>query len=247
MPRYRLTLEYDGRDFVGWQRQASGPSVQQVLEDAVRAFCGEATTVHAAGRTDAGVHALAQVAHLDLGRDFPPERVMGALNAHLRPHPVAVLEVRRVTTDFHARFSAGERRYLYRILNRRAPPALDRGRVWHLVRPLETERMQEAAGLLVGRHDFSSFRDAQCQARSPLKTLRRLHVRRRGEIVEIHAAARSFLHHQVRIMVGTLVQVGTGRRPVAWVAEVLAARDRTRAGPTAPAEGLYFAGADYDP
>ncbi len=246
MPRYRLTLEYDGRGFVGWQRQARGLSVQQALEEAVAAFCGERTTVFAAGRTDAGVHALAQVAHVDLARDFPPERVMGALNAHLRPHPVVVLEARRVTTDFHARFSATERRYLYRILNRRAPPALDRGRVWHVGRPLDAERMQEAATLLVGRHDFTSFRDSQCQARSPLKTLRRLYVRRHGEIVEIHAAARSFLHHQVRNMVGTLALVGSGRKPIAWVAEVLAARDRRCAGPTAPAEGLYFAGVDYD-
>ena len=246
MPRYRLTLEYDGRGFVGWQRQASGLSVQQALEEAVAAFCGERVTAVAAGRTDAGVHALAQVAHVDLARDFPPERVMGALNAHLRPHPVAVLEVRRAGPGFHARFSATERRYLYRILNRRAPPALERGRVWHVIRPLDAERMQEAASLLVGRHDFTSFRDSQCQAASPLKTLRRLHVRRCGEIVEIHAAARSFLHHQVRNMVGTLVLVGGGRRPIAWVAEVLAARDRSRAGPTAPAEGLYFAGVGYD-
>ncbi len=245
MPRYRLTLEYDGRAFVGWQRQATGPSVQEVLEEAIAAFCGERTTVCAAGRTDAGVHALAQVAHVDLARTFPPERVAGALNAHLRPHPVAVLEARRVSEDFHARFSATERRYLYRILNRRAPPALERGRVWHVARPLDAERMQEAAGLLVGRHDFSSFRDSQCQARSPLKTLRHLHVRRSGEIVEIRAAARSFLHHQVRNMVGTLVLVGGGKRPVGWVAEVLAARDRRRAGPTAPAEGLYFAGVEY--
>ncbi len=246
MPRYRLTLEYDGRGFVGWQRQASGLSVQQALEEAVAAFCGERVTAVAAGRTDAGVHALAQVAHVDLARDFPPERVMGALNAHLRPHPVAVLEVRRAGPGFHARFSATERRYLYRILNRRAPPALERGRVWHVIRPLDAERMQEAASLLVGRHDFTSFRDSQCQAASPLKTLRRLHVRRCGEIVEIHAAARSFLHHQVRNMVGTLVLVGGGRRPIAWVTEVLAARDRSRAGPTAPAEGLYFAGVGYD-
>jgi len=246
VPRYRLTLEYDGRGFVGWQRQASGLSVQQALEEAVAAFCGERVTAVAAGRTDAGVHALAQVAHVDLARDFPPERVMGALNAHLRPHPVAVLEARRAGPGFHARFSATERRYLYRILNRRAPPALERGRVWHVIRPLDAERMQEAASLLVGRHDFTSFRDSQCQAASPLKTLRRLHVRRCGEIVEIHAAARSFLHHQVRNMVGTLVLVGGGRRPIAWVAEVLAARDRSRAGPTAPAEGLYFAGVGYD-
>ncbi len=245
MPRYLLVLEYDGAPFVGWQRQQRGLSVQEALERAVFAFCGERATATAAGRTDAGVHALAQVVHLDLAREFPPERVMGALNAHLAPHPVAVLEARRVEEDFHARFSALERRYLYRILNRRAPPALLRGRVWHVIGRLDVEHMQEAASRLLGRHDFSSFRAAECQARSPLRTLDRLWVERRGEIVEVHAAARSFLHRQVRNMVGSLVLVGLGRRPVAWIEEVLAARDRRRAGPTAPAAGLYFAGVRY--
>lgn len=238
MPRYRLLLEYDGGAFVGWQRQRNGRSVQQTLEDAVRAFSGEGAEVVAAGRTDAGVHAAGQVAHFDLARRFPPERVQGALNALVRPHPVAVLEVRVVGTDFHARFSAIQRRYRYRILNRRAPPALDRGRVWHLVRPLDAVHMREAARLLVGRHDFSSFRDAECQARSPVKTLDHLFVARRGDVVEVFAAARSFLHHQVRNMVGTLVMIGDGRRPIAWAREVLEARDRRRAGPTAPACGL---------
>jgi len=245
MPRYRLLLEYDGTAFVGWQRQTTGLSVQQALEDAVLAFSGERTGVVAAGRTDAGVHATGQVAHFDLARDLPPERVLGALNAHLRPHPVTVLDVRVVGEAFHARFSAIERRYVYRILNRRGPPALDRGRVWHVVRPLDEVLMQEAARLLVGRHDFTSFRDAECQAASPVKTLSRLFVHRSGEVVEIHAAARSFLHHQVRNMVGTLVMVGDGRRPVAWVGEVLEARDRRAAGPTAPSFGLYLVGVRY--
>lgn len=245
MPRYRLLLEYDGSAFVGWQRQAQALSVQEALEQAIFAFSGERPEVVAAGRTDAGVHATGQVAHFDLARPLPPERVMGALNAHLQPHPVAVLDVRIVDETFHARFSAIERRYLYRILNRRAPPVLDRGRVWHIVRPLDEVLMQEAARLLVGRHDFSSFRDAECQAASPIKTLSRLLIERRGDLIEIHAAARSFLHHQVRNMVGTLVMVGDGRRPISWVAEVLEARDRRSAGPTAPACGLYLVGVRY--
>ncbi len=245
MPRYRLLLEYDGLGFAGWQRQRNGLGVQEVLERAIAAFSGERVEVVGAGRTDAGVHATGQVAHFDLSRWLPPERVMGAINAHVRPHPVAVLEARVVADDFHARFSAVERRYVYRILNRRAPPVLERGRVWHVIAPLSVARMQAAAELLVGRHDFSSFRAAECQARSPVKTLDRLWVRRVGEIVEVHAAARSFLHHQVRNMVGTLAEVGRGRRPVDWVREVLAARDRRAAGPTAPAEGLCLVAVRY--
>lgn len=245
MPRYRLLLEYDGGAFVGWQRQAEGCSVQATLEAAIHAFSGESPTVVAAGRTDAGVHATGQVAHFDLERWFPAERVQGALNALARPHPVSVLEVRIVDASFHARFSAIERRYLYRILNRRAPPTLERGRVWHVVRPLDEVHMQEAARLLEGRHDFSSFRDAECQAASPVKTLSRLVVQRRGCMIEIRAAARSFLHHQVRNMVGTLVLIGEGRRPIAWAQEVLEARDRRAAGPTAPACGLYLEAVRY--
>ncbi len=245
MPRYRLLLEYDGLGFAGWQRQRNGLGVQEVLERAVEAFAGVRTEVVGAGRTDAGVHATGQVAHVDLPRAYPVERVMGAINAHVRPHPVAVLAVRRVPDDFHARFSAIQRRYVYRILNRRGPPVLARGRVWHVVAHLSVARMQEAAALLVGRHDFTSFRAAECQARSPVKTLDRLWVRRVGEVVEVHAAARSFLHHQVRNMVGTLVEVGRGRRPVLWVREVLEARDRRAAGPTAPAEGLYLVAVCY--
>jgi tRNA pseudouridine38-40 synthase len=245
MPRYRLTLEYDGRPFLGWQRQAHGPSVQAAVEAAVLAFAGEVVTVVGAGRTDAGVHALAQVAHLDLAREVPPERLMMALNYHLRPAPVAVLEARRVEASFHARFSATARAYLYRILNRRAPPALERGRVWHVPVPLDPERMHAAGQALIGRHDFTSFRAGECQARSPVKTLDLLWVRPTGELIEVRAAARSFLHHQVRSIVGTLKLVGEGKAPIDHARAVLAARDRTAAGPTAPAEGLFLERVGY--
>ncbi len=245
MPRYLLLVEYDGGPFRGWQRQASGPSVQERLERAISAFSGAQVAVCAAGRTDAGVHALLQPVHVDLPRAYAPETLVGAINHHLRPDPIAVLEAREVDPSFHARFSALKRRYLYRILNRRAPPALLRGRVWHVVPPLCAEHMQEAAQRLVGRHDFTSFRAAECQARSAVKTLDLLVVERRGEMVEVRAEARSFLHHQVRNMVGSLVLIGLGRRPVAWIEEVREARDRRRAGPTAPASGLFFAGARY--
>ncbi|MCL6608069.1 MAG: tRNA pseudouridine(38-40) synthase TruA [Geminicoccaceae bacterium] len=247
MRRWRLLLEYDGGPFVGWQRQASGLSVQALLEEAVARLAGETVTVVGGGRTDAGVHALGQVAHLDLEKDLLPERLMGGLNAHLRPHPVAVLEVRAAAPEFHARFAAIRKSYIYRILDRRAPPTLERGRVWHVPRRLDVERMHEAAQALVGRHDFSSFRASECQAKSPLKTLDLLHVRRAGPFVEVRAVARSFLHHQVRNMVGTLVQVGLGKRPLGWAREVLEARDRTAAGPTAPAFGLYLERIDYPP
>jgi tRNA pseudouridine38-40 synthase len=245
MPRYRLLLEYDGTPFHGWQRQANGPSVQATLEAALLACAGEAAAVTAAGRTDAGVHALAQVAHLDLARPWSPERLVGALNFHLRPAPIAVIEAREAPPDFHARFSAARRRYLYRILNRRAPPALDRHRAWHVPVPLLPERMHAAARCLVGRHDFTSFRSSECQSASPVKTLDLVHVRQAGELVEVRLAARSFLHHQVRIIVGTLELVGEGKAPVGHVGAVLAARDRTAAGQTAPAEGLYLEGVDY--
>jgi tRNA pseudouridine38-40 synthase len=245
--RWRLLLEYDGGPFVGWQRQASGLSVQALLEEAVARLTGETVTVVGGGRTDAGVHALGQVAHLDLEKDLLPERLMGGLNAHLRPHPVAVLEVRAAAPEFHARFAAIRKSYIYRILDRRAPPTLERGRVWHVPRRLDVERMHEAAQALVGRHDFTSFRASECQANSPLKTLDLLHVRRAGPFVEVRAVARSFLHHQVRNMVGTLVQVGLGKRPLGWPKEVLEARDRCAAGPTAPACGLYLERIDYPP
>jgi tRNA pseudouridine38-40 synthase len=245
MPRYKLTLEYDGGPFRGWQRQSEGASVQDVLEAAVRGFCGETVQVVAAGRTDAGVHAMGQVAHLDLARVVAPETLRNALNHHLRPHPVVVLEAARVADDFHARFSAKTRHYLYRIVNRRAPLTIEAHRAWHVPARLDAEAMHEAAQHLVGRHDFSSFRSALCQAKSPVKTLDRLTVRRIGDRVEITARARSFLHHQMRNMVGTLKLVGEGRKPVDSIEAVLAARQRAAAGPTAPACGLYLVRIDY--
>lgn len=245
MPRYRLTLEYDGGAFVGWQRQDNGVAVQQVLEEAIHGFTGETVTTVAAGRTDAGVHALGQVAHCDLGRAWDGARVREALNAHLRPHPVAVLAAAVVADDFHARFSATGRAYRYRILCRRAPPVLEAGRVWHVRQPLDLDAMTEAATLLVGRHDFSSFRASQCQADSPVKTLDHLAVTAVGAEVHVTAAARSFLHNQVRILTGTLVQVGLGRWSVADVGAALAARDRRAGGPTAPPTGLYLTGVTY--
>ncbi|MBM3548036.1 MAG: tRNA pseudouridine(38-40) synthase TruA [Alphaproteobacteria bacterium] len=247
MPRYRLTLEYDGTGLAGWQRQANAMSVQELLETAFLKFCQETVTLTAAGRTDAGVHALAQVAHVDLERPLDPDEIRDAVNYHLKPARVAVLEAAEAPDDFHARFSATGRRYLYRIVNRRAPMALDRDRVWAVSRPLDAEAMHRAAQVLVGSHDFSSFRDAQCQAKSPLKTLDRLYIARAGEEISIRAEARSFLHHQVRNMVGTLKLVGEGKWTEADVATALAARDRSAAGPTAPAEGLYLTGVSYDP
>ncbi len=246
MTRWKLTLEYDGGPFVGWQRQDNGPSVQAALEDAVYAFCQEKVTVHGAGRTDTGVHALGQVAHVDLERDATPATIRDALNFHLKPDPVAVLEAETAPPDFHARFSATGRRYLYRIVNRRAPLALDRGRAWFVPQPLDAGAMAEAAQVLVGRHDFTSFRAVGCQARSPMKTLDRLDVVRQGADIRFEAAARSFLHHQVRNMVGTLKLVGEGKWSATDVAAALEARDRAAAGPTAPAEGLYLTEVRYD-
>jgi tRNA pseudouridine38-40 synthase len=240
MPRYKLTLEYDGTGLVGWQRQPNGLSVQEILETAVEKFCGAAVRVHGAGRTDAGVHALGQTAHLDLPRAAPPEEVQGALNYHVKPAPVAVIAVERVRDDFDARRSAKGRLYRYHIVNRRAPLALERGRAWHVGPLLDAAAMHAAAQLLRGRHDFTTFRDSLCQAKSPVKTLDRLDVVRRGELIEVTAAARSFLHHQVRNMVGTLKLVGAGKWRAADVATALAARDRRAGGPTAPPDGLYL-------
>ena len=245
MPRYKLTLEYDGTGLVGWQRQDNGRSVQAALERAALGFCGEAVTFHGAGRTDAGVHALGQVAHVDLARDWPGETVRDALNSHLRPDPVAVLAAEQVDGGFHARFDAIERRYLYRILNRRSPPTLEAGRVWHVSRPLDAEAMHEAARVLVGRHDFSTFRDAQCQAASPVKTLDELSVRREGDLVLVTARARSFLHRQVRSMVGSLSHVGEGRWSKDDLRAALEARDRSACGVIVPACGLYLVGVRY--
>lgn len=246
MPRYRLTLEFDGGAFVGWQRQANGLSVQQAIEEAGAHLNGGAVPASAAaGRTDAGVHAEALVAQLDLDRAHAPGRVRDALNFYTRPLPLAVLEAHLAPEGWHARFSAIARGYEYVILNRRPPAALELGRVWHIPAPLDAAAMHRAAQLLVGRHDFTSFRAAECQAKSALKTLDELAVARRGERIVIAARARSFLHHQVRNIVGTLVQVGRGRWGEAEVAAILAARDRARAGETAPPEGLTFKFARY--
>jgi tRNA pseudouridine38-40 synthase len=243
--RFALTLEFDGGPFMGLQRQAHGPTVQQAVEEAVHAVTGENATMHSAGRTDAGVHALAMRSHLDIETKLTPFRLMEALNAKLRPDPVAVIACDAVPEDWHARFSCIGRRYLYRIVNRRAPLTLERGRAWHVARPLDAEAMHRAAQALVGRHDFTTFRSVHCQAKDPVKTLDRLDVRREGETVLIEAAARSFLHHQVRSMVGTLALVGQGQWEDSQIAEALAARDRQALGLNAPPEGLYFVEALY--
>ncbi len=245
MPRFRLTLEVDGGPFCGWQIQANGRSIQAALEQAADALATRTGPAVAAGRTDAGVHALALTVHLDLAQEFMPERVMSGLNHHLRPEPIAVTEARCAAPDFHARFDAEARHYLYRILNRRGPPALLQGKVWHVARPLDAEHMHAAAVSLVGRHDFTSYRDTACQAASAIKTLSHLSVQRRGELIEISTSAPSFLHHQVRNIVGTLKLIGEGQKPVSFARTALEARDRAAAGPTAPAHGLYFVKADY--
>ena len=247
MPRYRLTLEYDGTGFVGWQYQGDGRSVQEALERAVERFCGEQVRVHGAGRTDSGVHALGQCCHLDLARQAAPEVLRDALNAHLRPAPVTVLEAAEAPPGFDARRDATARVYLYRIVNRKAPPALAHKRAWHLPRPLDTAAMTRAARLLEGTHDFTTFRAAKCQANSPVRTLQSLAVSRSGEEIAIRAWARSFLHHQVRALVGTLVEVGEGRRTPADVGAALAKCDRSLCGPTAPAWGLYLEAVIYPP
>ncbi|QNT70649.1 tRNA pseudouridine(38-40) synthase TruA [Defluviicoccus vanus] len=245
MPRYRLTVEYDGSPFVGWQRQDNGPSVQAALEAAVARFCGERPAIVAAGRTDAGVHAWGQVAHLDLVRPVATATLRDAVNFHLRPAPVAVIDAAEVSPDFHARFSATERCYRYRILNRMAPPAIRRGRVWWVRAALDLGAMAEAASILEGAHDFTTFRSTMCHAPSPEKTLDRLRVERRDDEVLIEARARSFLHNQVRILVGTLRLVGEHRWPVEQVGIALAARNRAAGGPTAPPDGLYLVSVRY--
>ena len=245
MTRFRLIVEYDGRPFMGWQRQAHGPSVQQAIEEAAFAITGEQVTLHAAGRTDAGVHALAMTAHVDVERPITPFRLADALNAKLRPLPVAILRAAAVADEFHARFSCTGRRYLYRIVNRRAPLALEAGRAWRVPVVLHADAMHRAAQLLVGRHDFTTFRSAHCQAESPVKTLDLLTVRRLGETIEIEAAARSFLHHQVRSMVGCLELVGRGKWTARDLKAALEARDRAALGFNAPPDGLYFVEALY--
>lgn len=245
MPRYKLTIEYDGTPFSGWQRQTSRPSVQQALEEAILRFSGEAVTTQAAGRTDAGVHGLGQVVHFDLGKEWDPFRIREALNYHLRPDPVAIILAEAVGEDFEARFSATARHYEYRILNRRAPPVIERNHVWHVPMPLDADAMDHAAGMILGTHDFTTFRSAECQAKSPMRTLDVFTVRREIEHIVITASARSFLHHQVRSMVGSLKLVGEGKWKPRDFRAALDARDRKRCGAMAPSDGLYLTRVDY--
>jgi tRNA pseudouridine38-40 synthase len=246
MPRYKLTIEYDGAPFSGWQIQADQTTVQGTLIAAIEAFSGEKVQLQGAGRTDAGVHARAQVAHVDLAKDWDTDTVRDALNAHLRPHPVAILSAEKVAADFNARTSAIKRHYLYRILNRRPDLTLDLGHAWRVPRPLDTAAMQAAAQRLVGKHDFTTFRSTECQAKSPVKTLDRLDVERHGDQVDILASARSFLHNQVRSMVGSLVMVGEGKWSADNLQRALDARDRTACGQVAPPDGLYLMRVDYE-
>ncbi len=245
MPRYRLTIEYDGEPFAGWQRQENGPSVQASVEEAILKLSSETVTVIGAGRTDAGVHAFAQVAHFDLTKEIAPDKIRDALNHYLRPAPIAVIHADIAAPDFHARFSAIARHYFYRILCRRAPPVLERERVWHIVRELDAEAMNVSAQFLVGQHDFTTFRSTECQAKSPVKTLDRLDVRRAGDEIHIEASARSFLHNQVRSIVGSLKLVGEGKWQPRDLKRALDAKDRAACGPVAPPEGLYLARVDY--
>jgi tRNA pseudouridine38-40 synthase len=245
VPRFKLTIEYDGTPYVGWQAQDNGPSIQAALSDAIEKFSGERVAVQGAGRTDAGVHALGQVAHVDLAKDWDDDTVRDASNFHLRPQPIAVLAAARVADDFDARFSAVKRHYLYRISNRRADLALEQNRAWRVPRPLDDVAMQAAAQRLIGRHDFATFRSTECQAQSPVKTLDRLDIARDGDELCITTSARSFLQHQVRSMVGSLVHVGEGKWSADDLAAALAARDRTRCGQVAPPHGLYLVRVDY--
>lgn len=245
MKRFKLTLAYDGTPFHGWQRQEGLPTVQQLLEEVFADFLQHPVTLWGSGRTDAGVHACGQVAHVEVDKDYTAFAIQGALNQRLKDWPVSILNVEEVSSDFHARFSASSRTYLYKILNRRAPPALERDRVWWVVPPLSVEAMAEGAEFLVGHHDFTSFRDTECQAASPIKTLDLLSFEKQGEMIFVHAKARSFLHHQVRNMVGTLKRVGEGAWEPRKVKDILDARDRRAAGPTAPAVGLYLMQVGY--
>jgi len=245
VPRYKLTIEYDGAPFAGWQIQADRPTVQGVLTAAIEALTGEKTLLQGAGRTDAGVHARGQVAHVDLARDWDTDTVRDALNAHLRPHPVAILNAERVADGFNARTSAVKRRYLYRIINRRADLTLDAGHAWRVPRPLDAAAMHAAAQRLIGKHDFTTFRSTECQAKSPVKTLDQLDVVRQGDDVNVFASARSFLHSQVRSMVGSLVMAGEGKWSADDLTRVLTARDRTACGQVAPPDGLFLMKVDY--
>jgi tRNA pseudouridine38-40 synthase len=245
VPRYKLTIEYDGTPYVGWQIQDSLATVQGELTEAVAAFTGERVAVNGAGRTDTGVHALGQVAHIDLGKEWDSDNVRDAMNFHLRPRPIAVLTAERVDSEFDARFSAIKRHYLYRISNRRADLALEQGRVWRVPRPLDTNAMHAAAQQLIGKHDFTTFRSTECQAASPVKTLDQLDIARDGDAVNVTASARSFLQHQVRSMVGSLVHVGEGKWSAGDLAAALEVRDRSRCGQVAPPHGLYLVRVDY--
>ncbi len=245
MTRFRLTVEFDGRPFMGWQRQAHGPSVQQAIEEAVKAITGEDAAVHAAGRTDAGVHAEAMAAHVEITRPFTAFRLKEAINAKLRPHPIAIIDCTEVADDWHARFSCIGRRYVYRIINRRAPLALDQGRAWRVVQPLNVDGMHDAAQLLVGTHDFTTFRSVHCQSASPVKSIDQMRVQRFGNEIEVDVSARSFLHHQVRSMVGCLVLIGQGKWTAKDLKAALDARDRSALGFNAPPDGLYFIEALY--
>lgn len=245
MTRFAFIVEFDGRPFMGWQRQAHGPSVQQAIETAIHAVTGESAAVHAAGRTDAGVHGIAMRAHADVAKPIAPFRLMEALNARLRPHPVAILDCVVVPDDWHARFSCVGRSYVYRIVNRRAPLTVEQGLAWRVIQPLDAQAMHDAAQLLVGLHDFTTFRSAHCQSASPVKTLDRLEVSQDADRIAIHAAARSFLHHQVRSMVGCLAMVGMGRWTAGDLRAALEARDRAALGLNAPPDGLYFLRATY--
>ncbi|PTW62674.1 tRNA pseudouridine38-40 synthase [Breoghania corrubedonensis] len=245
MPRYKLTIEYDGTGFVGWQRQENGMSVQQAIEEAIAAFAGEAPVIKGAGRTDAGVHATGQVAHVDLAREWDGDKVREATNALLRPHAVSILAAERVADDFDARFSAVKRHYLYRIIDRRAPLALERHHAWHVRHRLDADAMHDAAQGFLGKHDFTTFRASQCQAKSPVKTLDAFCVRRDGDVINLTCSARSFLHNQVRSMVGTLKLVGEGKWSAADLVSALDAADRARCGPVCPPDGLYLTQVDY--
>ncbi len=245
MPRYRMSIEYDGTPFSGWQRQAGQPSVQAAIEDAIARLEQTPVTLFGAGRTDAGVHALGQVAHIDLAKTWAPEKLMAAINAQVRPDPVSVFDVRETSDSFHARFSASARHYEYRIRDRRPPPALDRDRVWWVPYRLDEAAMHTAAQELTGHHDFTTFRSSQCQSKSPVKTLDRLDVSRQGRDVIVRASARSFLHNQVRSLVGTLKLAGEGKWSAAEVRDALTAADRSACGPVAPPQGLYLVSVDY--
>lgn len=245
MNRYRLEIEFDGTDYVGWQRQPNGPTIQATLEEAVQEMLAERAVPTAAGRTDSGVHAMAMTCHLDLARLIDPERLRAGLNHFLQTKRIAVLRVRAVSDDFHARFSAISRCYRYRILNRRAQPTLTSGQCWHVAQALDAKLMHEAGQILVGHHDFTSFRASECQAKSPIKTVNSLQIDRHGEEILMDIEAPSFLHHQVRNIIGTLKLVGNGARPTSFIQEALQARHRSAAGPTAPPQGLYFVQARY--